>query len=118
QPLPAPRTRPHHPNTAVSTGQISFTGVRNEATRSMTQTLVTATTTTTALTTHARTAADMILTNLVTTNRQRSFDRTRKHQPRFPHTTATKPTRTGHRNTTMFHPPPTGTPTPQPPDTS
>jgi len=115
-PSPPDTTTP--PRTNVSTGQISFTGVRNEATRSMTQTLVTATTSTTALTTHARHAADMILATLVTTNRQRSSERTRKHQPRFPHTTATKPTRTGHRNITMFHPPTTGTPTPQPPDTS
>jgi hypothetical protein len=102
----------------VSTGQVSFTGVRNEATRSMTQTLVTATTSTAALTAHARAAADMILATLVTTGRQRSSERKRKHQPRFPHTSVTKTTRTGHGNITMFHPHTTGTPTPQPPDTS
>jgi len=120
-PRPTPASPPDtttSPNTAVSTGQISFTGVRNEATRSMTQTLVTATTTTAALTAHAHAAADMILANLVTTNRQRSSERKRKHQPRFPHTTVTKPTRTGHGNITMFHPHTTSPPTPQPPDTS
>jgi Insertion element 4 transposase N-terminal/Transposase DDE domain len=117
QPRPAPDTTTQR-DAAVSTGQVSFTGVRNEATRSMTQTLVTATTTTAALTAHAHTAADMILTNLVTTNRQRSSQRTRKHQPRFPHTPVTKTTRTGHATITMFHPHTTSPPTPQPPDTS
>jgi hypothetical protein len=120
-PLPAAASPPDTTTpsrTSVSTGQVSFTGVRNECTRSMTQTLVTATTSTAALTAHSRAAADMILATLVTTGRQRSSERKRKHQPRFPHTTMTKTTRTGHGKITMFHPHTTGTSTPQPPDTS
>ena len=102
----------------VSTGQVSFTGVRNECTRSMTQTLVTATTSTAARAAHALAAAGMILATLVTTGRQRSSERKRKYQPRFPHTSVTKTTRTGHGKITMFHPDTTGSPAPQPPDTS
>jgi hypothetical protein len=106
------------PDPQLSTSQVSFTGVRNECTRSMTQTLITAATSTAARTAHMLAATSMILATLVTTGRQRSSTRTRKHQPRFPHTPITKTTRTGHRNITTFHPNATSSPIPQPPDTS
>jgi len=99
----------------VSTGQVSFTGVRNECTRSITQTLVTATTSTAARAAHTLAAAGMILATLVTTDRQRSSERKRKYQPRFAHTSVTKTTRTGHGKITIFHP---DTITPPAPDTS
>lgn len=100
----------------VRTGQVSFTGVRNQATRSMTQTWVSATTTAAARAAYTLAAAGMVLATLVTTGRQRSSERKRKYQPRFPHTSVTKTTRTGYGKITMFHPDTTNPPTP--PDTS
>ncbi len=79
----------------VSTDQVSFTAVRHEATRSMTQTLVTATTSPQAQAAAADTAARTVLASLVTTGRDRHSERARKHQPRFRHTSKTTPTTRG-----------------------
>jgi Insertion element 4 transposase N-terminal/Transposase DDE domain len=79
----------------VTTAEVSFTATRHEATRSMTQTLVTASTSPQALTAAAEHASRAILTQLLTPDRHRRSDRTRKHQPRFPRSKKTTPTTRG-----------------------
>jgi hypothetical protein len=78
--------------TGVSTDQISFTTARREATRSMTQSAVTATTSPAALADAADRAARAALANLVTTDRDRHSPRAQKWRPAFAHTSATKTT--------------------------
>jgi hypothetical protein len=92
----------------VTTDQVSFTAVRHEATRSMTQTLVTATTSPQAQAAAADTAARTVLTSLVATGRDRHSERARKHQPRFRHTSKTTPTTRGPFpiHPSRGHPPP------------
>jgi hypothetical protein len=91
--------------TGVSTDEISFTTMRREATRSMTQSLVTATTTPEALAAAADHAARGALSNLVVTNRERRSPRRQKHSPRFPHTTTTKTTTKGRLRVNLSRPP-------------
>ena len=79
----------------VSTDQISFTTTRREATRSMTQSLVTATTPPAALAATADRTARSILTNLITTERDRHSAREQKYRPGFRHTSRTKTTTRG-----------------------
>ena len=79
----------------ISTDQISFTATRREATRSMTQSLVTATSSSAALADAADMAARAVLSNLVTVDRDRHSQRRQKHRPKFPHTATTKPTTRG-----------------------
>jgi hypothetical protein len=81
--------------THVSTDQISFTTARREATRSMTQSAVTATTSPAALAEAADRAARAALANLVTTNRDRHSPRAQKWRPNFGHTSTTKTTTHG-----------------------
>ena len=81
--------------TGVSTDQISFTTTRREATRSMTQSLVTATSSPAALADAADLAARGVLSNLVTINRDRHSTRQQKCRPKFPHTATTKTTTHG-----------------------
>jgi hypothetical protein len=79
----------------VTANQVSFTATRHEATRSMTQTLVTATTSPQALAAAAEQASRTILSRLLTPGRDRHSNRTRKHQPRFPRSKKTTPTTRG-----------------------
>jgi DDE family transposase/transposase IS4-like protein len=79
----------------VAADEVSFTATRHEATRSMTQTLVTATTSAQALAAAAEQASHAVLSRLLTTGRDRHSDRTRKHQPRFPRSKKTTPTTRG-----------------------
>jgi hypothetical protein len=81
--------------TDVSTDQISFTTTRHEATRSMTQSAVTATTSPAALADAADRAARAALTNLLPTDRDRHCPRKQKWRPNFTHTTTTKTTTRG-----------------------
>lgn len=81
--------------TGVGTDQISFTTTRREATRSMTQSLVTATTAPTALAATADRTARSILSNLITTERDRHSPREQKYRPGFRHTNRTKTTTQG-----------------------
>jgi hypothetical protein len=81
--------------TGISTDQISFTTMRREATRSMTQTAVTATSTPTDCQAAATRAAHGVLANLLVTGRDRHSPRKRKYQPRFAHTSTTKITKQG-----------------------
>ena len=82
----------HATRRPVEGGQVSFTATRHEATRSITQTLVTATTSLDALATAAEQVSRAVLTRLVTPRRDRHSDRRRKHQPRFPQSKQTTPT--------------------------
>jgi hypothetical protein len=91
--------------TGVNTDQISFTTVRRQATRSMTQSLVTATTSPDALATAADHTARAALANLVTTNRDRHSPREQKCRPKFKHTNTTKPTTRGRLTPNMSKPP-------------
>jgi len=91
--------------TGVSTDQISFTSMRREAIRSMTQSLVTATTTPEALSAAADQAARRTLSNLVIVNRDRRSPRRQKHSQRFPHTATTKPTTRGPLTVNLSKPP-------------
>jgi hypothetical protein len=77
------------------TDEISFTTVRHEAIRSMTQSQVTATTPAAARERAAGHAHRHILTNKVITGRDRHSPRQQKWRPRFPHTSTTKPTSRG-----------------------
>ncbi len=77
------------------TDEISFTTVRREAIRSMTQSQVTATTPTAARAEVTDRAHRHILANKVITNRDRHSPRQQKWRPRFPHTSSTKPTSRG-----------------------
>ena len=81
--------------TGVSTDQISFPTTRREATRSMTQSLVTATSSPAALADAADQTARGVLSNLVTVERDRHSPRRQKCRPKFPHTATTKPTTHG-----------------------
>jgi hypothetical protein len=85
----------HAAPTPLNTDRISFTATRQEANRSMTQTLVTATTSPQALAAAAERSARASLARLLTTGRDRHSTRRRKHQPRFPRTSATKTTTRG-----------------------
>jgi hypothetical protein len=88
----------------VTTDQISFTAMRREAARSMTQTLVTAVTSPAALAGLAEATGRAALGTLIVTGRQRRSARRQKSRPAFPHTQATKPTVTGPVTITRFHP--------------
>jgi hypothetical protein len=79
----------------VATDQISFTTVRREAIRSMSQSQVTATTPAAARTATTDRAHRHILANKVITRRDRHSPRLQKWRPRFPHTATTKPTSRG-----------------------
>jgi len=79
----------------VSTDEISFTTVRREAIRSMTQSQVTATTPTAASAEATGRAHRHILANKVTIGRDRHSPRQQKWRSRFPHTSSTKPTSRG-----------------------
>ena len=76
----------------ISTDQISFTTARREATRSMTQSLVTATSSPAALAVATEHTARGLLSNLVTVDRDRHSPRRQKHRPKFRHTATTKTT--------------------------
>jgi Insertion element 4 transposase N-terminal/Transposase DDE domain len=82
----------HRPVTA---DEVSFTATRHEATRSMTQTLITATTSPQALAAATQQASQAILSRLLTPARDRHSDRTRKHHPRFSRSKKTTPTTRG-----------------------
>jgi hypothetical protein len=79
----------------VATDEISFTTVRREAIRSMSQSQVTATTPTSAQADAIGHAHRHILANRVITGRDRHSPRLQKWRPRFPHTSTTKPTSRG-----------------------
>jgi hypothetical protein len=79
----------------ITTDEISFTTVRREAIRSMTQSQVTATTPSAARAEATDRAHRHILANKVITNRDRHSPRQQKWRPRFPHTSTTKPTSRG-----------------------
>jgi len=79
----------------IRTDEISFTTVRREAIRSMTQSQVSATTPATARAETAGRAHRRILSNKVITGRDRHSPRQQKWRPRFPHTSTTKPTSRG-----------------------
>ena len=79
----------------VATDEISFTTVRREAVRSMTQSQVTATTPATTRTETTNRAHRHILANKITTGRDRHSPRQQKWRPKFPHTSTTKPTTFG-----------------------
>jgi hypothetical protein len=91
--------------TGVSTDEISFTVIRREATRSMTQSLVTATSSAHALTAAADHTARAALANLVTTNRDRHSPREQKCRTKFPHTATTKTTTHGPLAINLSNPP-------------
>jgi hypothetical protein len=91
--------------TGVSTDQISFTTMRHEATRSMTQSTVTATTSTNALAAAADRSARAALASLVVTDRDRHSERRQKHRPKFPHTTNTTLTTRGPFTVNLSKPP-------------
>ena len=88
----------------VSSDQVSFTAMRQEAARSLAQTLVTASTSPAALARAAEAAARSALSALVTTGRGRSRERRRKYEPSFPHTARTLRTITGPATITIFRP--------------
>jgi Insertion element 4 transposase N-terminal/Transposase DDE domain len=79
----------------LSTDEISFTTVRREAIRSMSQSQVTATTPAAARTEATSRAQRHILANKVITGRDRHSPRLQKWRPRFPRTSTTKPTSRG-----------------------
>jgi Transposase DDE domain len=79
----------------IGTDQISFTTTRREATRCMTQSLLTATSSSAALANAADMPARAALPNLLTIDRDRHSQRRQKHRPKFPHTATTKPTTRG-----------------------
>jgi hypothetical protein len=79
----------------ITTDEISFTTVRREAIRSMTQSQITATTPTAARAEVTGRAHRHILANTVITGRDRHSPRQQKWRPRFPHTSTTKPTSRG-----------------------
>ncbi len=79
----------------LHTDEISFTTVRREAIRSMSQSQVTATTPAAARTGPTSRAHRQILANKVITGRDRHSTRLQKWRPRFPHTATTKPTSRG-----------------------
>jgi hypothetical protein len=91
--------------TGVSTDQVSFTTMRREALRSMTQTMVTATTPASALAAAAEHAARAALANLVTTDRDRHSAREQKCGPSFKHTNTTTPTTRGPFEVNLNNPP-------------
>jgi len=80
---------------SANTDEISFTTVRREAIRSMTQSQITATTPTAARAEATGRAHRHILANKVITARDRHSPRQQKWRPRFPHTSTTKPTSRG-----------------------
>jgi len=88
----------------VTTGQISFTGMRREVNRSMVQTLVTATTSPAVLAALAEATRRAALGTLIVTGRQRHSGRRQKSRPSFPHTQVTTPTVTGPVTIIRFHP--------------
>jgi hypothetical protein len=77
------------------TDKISFTTVRREAVRSMTQSQVTATTPEATQTETTNRAHRHILANKIITGRDRHSPRQQKWRPKFPHTSTTKPTTRG-----------------------
>jgi hypothetical protein len=79
----------------VGTDAISFTAVRREAIRSMTQSQVTATTPAAARATATGRAHRQVLANKVITGRDRHSPRLQKWRPRFPHTSTRKLTTRG-----------------------
>jgi hypothetical protein len=89
----------------VDGGEVSFTAARHEATRSITQTLVTATTSLDCLVTAAEQASRAVLARLVTVRRDRHSDRRRKHQPRFPQSKQTTPTIRGKNTVNLSRSP-------------
>jgi hypothetical protein len=101
----------------VDTDRVSFTTVRHEATRSMTQTRTSATSSPAALAAVAVTTTLAAMAALVTTGRDRHSPRLRKHRPRFPHTSRTKTTTRGPA-TIICHHPGAEPAAPQAPDTS
>ena len=79
----------------VTTDEISFTTMRREAIRSMTQSQVTATTPAAARTAATKRTHQHILANKIITGRDRHSPRQQKWRPRFPHTSTRKPTSRG-----------------------
>ena len=79
----------------VATDKISFTTVRREAIRSMSQSQITATTPAATRTRATERTHRHILANKVITGRDRHSPRLQKWRPRFPHTNTTKPTSRG-----------------------
>jgi len=77
------------------TDEISFTTVRREAIRSMSQSQITATTPAAARTEATSHAQRHILTNKIITGRDRHSPRLQEWRPRFPHTSTTKATSHG-----------------------
>lgn len=79
----------------VGTDEISFTTVRREAIRAMTQSQVTATTPPAARAQATDHRQRRVLAAKVTTGRDRHSPRLQKWRPRFPHTSTRKPTSQG-----------------------
>ena len=88
----------------VTADEESFTAVRHHAIRSMTTSQVTAASSLDALAAAADSAARAALRTLNIPGRQRHSERAQKARPKFPHTTATKPTVTGKPQVTVFAP--------------
>jgi hypothetical protein len=101
----------------VHTDRVSFTAVRHEATRSMTQTRTSAASSSAAVAALATTTALAALAALVTTGRERHSPRERKHRPQFPRRSRTKPTTRGPAKIICHHPGAEPA-APQAPDTS
>jgi hypothetical protein len=104
--------------TDVDVDEISFVTIRREATRSMTQSLVTATTTPQALAAAAEQAATRALANRVTIDRDRRSPRVQKPRPGFPRSSKTKTTTKGALEVNLATPPATRGPVPASPATS
>jgi hypothetical protein len=79
----------------TSTDEISFTTVRREAIRAMAQSQVSATTPAAARAQATDHRHHRVLAGKVTTGRDRHSPRLQKWRPRFPHTSARKPTSRG-----------------------
>jgi hypothetical protein len=79
----------------TSTDAISFTTVRREAIRAMAQSQISATTPAATRTEAADRRHRQVLAGKVTTGRDRHSPRLQKWRPRFPHTSARKPTSRG-----------------------
>jgi hypothetical protein len=79
----------------INPDEISFTTVRREAIRSMTQSQISATTPTAVRAEATSRAHRHILANKVITGRDRHSPRQQKWRPQFPHTSTTKPTSRG-----------------------
>ena len=88
----------------VTSDQVSFTAMRHEAARSLTQTLVATAASAQALAAVAAAASRAVLAQLITTGRGRHRGRLRKYEPRFGHTSQTTPTVAAPRTITVFAP--------------